>query len=255
MDPNPNQSPRPTSGPSAGTNSNPGPNPTSNPGPNPPPDHCPQPTSGPGAAASARPRRRVGILIFDNVEVLDFAGPFEVFSRTRLTPGAAARRSEDSAPFEVFTVAPAHRPVTAVGGLVVVPRYSFADIPPIDLLVVPGGIGTRSLLGDADVIGWIRHAAAGAERVTSVCTGALLLAEAGLLEGRRATTHWAALDELAGLGRDVEVVADRRVVDDGVVTSAGVSAGMDMAFHVVEALCGREVAEETAHYIEYRRNS
>jgi transcriptional regulator GlxA family with amidase domain len=219
------------------------------PGPPGPPD--PPPSSTP----IAPPRRTVGILIFDNVEVLDFAGPFEVFCRTRLTPGAAARRSEATAPFEVFTVAAVHGPVTAAGGLVVVPRYSFADAPPIDVLVVPGGLGTRALLGNADVIGWIRHAAGRAQRVTSVCTGALLLAEAGLLEGRHATTHWAALDELAALGRGAQVVAESRVVDDGVITSAGISAGMDMAFHVVEALFGREVADETAHYIEYRRKS
>ncbi|HLX09276.1 MAG TPA: DJ-1/PfpI family protein [Thermoanaerobaculia bacterium] len=199
-------------------------------------------------------RRAVGILIFDDVEVLDFAGPFEVFSRTRLRPGAAARRSEESAPFTVFTVAPSHQPVTAIGGLVVVPRYSLADAPPIDLLVVPGGWGTRPLLADAGVIDWIRLAAGRAERVASVCTGALLLAQAGLLAGRRATTHWAALDELAEMGLGVTVVRDHRVVDDGVVTSAGVSAGMDMAFYLVEGLFGREVADETAHYIEYRRN-
>jgi transcriptional regulator GlxA family with amidase domain len=208
-----------------------------------------------GAASPAPARRRtVGILIFDGVEVLDFTGPFEVFSRTRLTPGAASRRSEATAPFEVLTIAPSHAPVTAVGGLVVVPGHSLATAPPIDLLVVPGGWGTRSLLGNADVIGWIRHVAARAEHVTGVCTGALLLAAAGLLEGRRATTHWAALDELAALGRGVLVVRDRRVVDDGVVTSAGISSGMDMAFYMVEALHGREVADETAHYMEYRRN-
>lgn len=199
-------------------------------------------------------RRRVAILIFDDVEVLDFAGPFEVFSRTRLTPGAASRRSEESAPFEVFTVARSPAPVTAVGGLRVIPAHGFADAPPIDLLVVPGGFGTRALLGDAEVLGWIRRVAGRAERVTAVCTGALLLAEAGLLEGRRATTHWAALDELAALERGVILVRDGRVVDDGVITSGGVASGMDMAFYVVEALCGREVADETAHYIEYRRN-
>jgi transcriptional regulator GlxA family with amidase domain len=212
------------------------------------------PTESHTAHPTPAARRRVAILIFDDVEVLDFAGPFEVFSRTRLTPGAASRRSEESAPFEVFTVAAAHAPVTAVGGLTVVPRYSFADVPPIDLLVVPGGFGTRALLGDAGVLGWIRRAAGRAERVTAVCTGALLLAEAGLLAGRRATTHWAALDELAALDRGVTVVRDRRVVDDGVITSAGVASGMDMAFYVVEALCGQEVADETAHYIEYRRS-
>jgi transcriptional regulator GlxA family with amidase domain len=206
------------------------------------------------ASPAAGRRRKVGILIFDKVELLDFAGPFEVFSRTRLVPGPASRRSEESAPFEVFTVAPSHAPVNAVGGLEVLPHYSFADAPPIDLLVVPGGFGTRALLGDADVVGWIRRVAETAERVTAVCTGALLLSQAGLLEGRRATTHWAALDELAGLDHGAVVVRDRRVVDDGVITSAGISSGMDMAFYLVEALFGREVAEETAHYIEYRRN-
>src|SRR5215213_7487294 len=101
-------------------------------------------------------RWSVGVLIFDNVEVLDFAGPFEVFSRTRLTPGVESRRSEESAPFHVFTVAKSKEPVTATGGLVVVPRHGFADAPPIDLLVVPGGFGTRALLQDAETLDWIR---------------------------------------------------------------------------------------------------
>lgn len=198
-------------------------------------------------------RWSVGILIFDNVEVLDFAGPFEVFSRTRLTPGVESRRSEESAPFEVFTVAKSQAPVTATGGLVVVPRHDFASAPPIDLLVVPGGFGTRALLHDAETLGWIRNTAMAARQVTSVCTGALLLGKAGLLEGRRATTHWASLDLLDSLGAGVTVERSLRVVDDGVITSAGVASGMDMAFYVVERLFGREVADETAKYIEYRR--
>lgn len=195
----------------------------------------------------------VGILIFDNVEVLDFAGPFEVFSRTRLVPGTDSRRSEDSAPFRVFTVARTSDPVTATGGLVVVPRYGFSDVPPIDLLVVPGGFGTRALLQDDETLTWIRQKATAARRVASVCTGSLLLAQSGLLEGRRATTHWASLDLLDSLGAGVTVERDLRVVDDGVITSAGVASGMDMAFYVVEKLFGREVADETAKYIEYRR--
>src|SRR5262245_43728913 len=195
----------------------------------------------------------VGILIFDGVEVLDFAGPFEVFSRTRLMPGAEARRSEESAPFHVFTVARTRDPITATGALVVVPTHSFADAPAIDLLVVPGRFGTRPLLHDVETLGWIRKAAAGARQVTSVCTGALLLAKAGLLAGRRATTHWAALDLLDSLGAGVTVDRDSRVVDDGVITSAGVASGIDMAFHLVETLFGRAVADETASYIEYRR--
>ncbi len=195
----------------------------------------------------------VGIFIFDGVEVLDFAGPFEVFSRTRLESGVEARRSESSAPFEVFTVAKTRAAIRATGGLEVVPTHGFAGAPPIDLLVVPGGFGTRPLLDDAETLDWIRRVAAQARQVTSVCTGSLLLAQAGLLEGKRASTHWAAHDLLASLGKGVVVDRERRVVDDGVITSAGVASGMDMAFYVVERLFGKAVADETARYIEYRR--
>jgi len=200
-------------------------------------------------------RWNVGILIFDGVEVLDFAGPFEVFSRTRLKPGVESRRSEESAPFQVFTVAKARAPVSATGGLQVIPHHAFDDAPRIDLLVVPGGIGTRTLLHDAETLGWIRRTAAEARKVTSVCTGSLLFAKAGLLEGRRATTHWGALDLLDSLDAGVKVERELRVVDDGIISSAGVASGIDMAFYVVETLFGREVADETAHFIEYRREA
>jgi transcriptional regulator GlxA family with amidase domain len=198
-------------------------------------------------------RWRVGILIFDGVEVLDFAGPFEVFSRTRLQAGLDSRRSEESAPFEVFTVARSAAPVTATGGLVVQPRFSFADAPPIDLLLVPGGFGTRALLEDREVLDWICTVSGRAERTASVCTGALLLARAGLLRERRVTTHWGAYALLESLAPSATVERRLRYVDDGVFTSAGVSAGIDLAFHIVEQRCGREVADETARYIEYRR--
>jgi transcriptional regulator GlxA family with amidase domain len=201
----------------------------------------------------------VGILIFENVEVLDFAGPFEVFSRTRLTPGVEARRSEETAPFHVFTVAKRPEAIRATGGLEVIPAFAFAGgpevHPQIDLLVVPGGYGTRPLLEDAETLDWIRRTAAGARQVTSVCTGSLLLARAGLLEGKRATTHWGALDLLESLGAGVIVDRTARVVDDGIISSAGVASGMDMSFYVVERLFGKEVADETARYIEYRRVS
>lgn len=197
----------------------------------------------------------VGILIFDQVEVLDFAGPFEVFSRTRLSPGVEARRSEESAPFEVFTVARTREPLFATGGLEVVPKYGFGDAPAIDILVVPGGFGTRTLMNDEAILTWVRDAAASARFVTSVCTGALIYARAGLLAGRRATTHWAALDLLESLDSGARVERQARVVDDGVITSGGVAAGIDMAFHLVERLFGREVADETARYIEYQRVS
>jgi transcriptional regulator GlxA family with amidase domain len=196
-------------------------------------------------------RTNVGILVFDDVEVLDFAGPFEVFSRARTVPGPESRRSEESAPFEVFTVARTAAAVRAVGGLAVLPRDGFADAPRIDLLLVPGGWGTRALLADEEVLAWLAERAAAARLVTSVCTGALVLGKLGLLDGRRATTHWAALDLLAALSPAIDVERDRRWVDDGVVTSAGVAAGIDMAFHLVARLCGEEVARETARYIEY----
>src|SRR5262245_36163252 len=198
-------------------------------------------------------RWNVGILIFDGVEVLDFAGPFEVFSRTRLAAGPDSRRSDDAAPFSVFTVARTRASIKATGNLDVVPHHGFAVAPRIDLLVVPGGFGTRALVNDAESLDWIRTVAASARKTTSVCTGSLLLAKAGLLEGRKATTHWGALDLLDSLGAGVAVDRERRVVDDGIITSAGVASGIDMAFYVVETLFGRAVADETAHYIEYRR--
>jgi len=200
---------------------------------------------------SSNTRKTVGILIFDDVEVLDFAGPFEVFSRTRFVAGADSRRTDDSAPFDTFTVARTRDAVTAIGALKVIPHYSWADAPAIDILVVPGGFGTRALLNDQPTLDWIRKTAAASSQVTSVCTGALLLAKVGLLKGRRATTHWAGLDLLASIDPTIQVQRDTRVVSDGVVTSAGVSAGLDMSFSVVENICGRAVAEETAHYIEY----
>lgn len=196
-------------------------------------------------------RANVAILLFDGVEVLDFAGPYEVFSRSRLVPGTESRRSDDSAPFRVFTVSRDGATVVATGGLRVEPDHAFANAPHVDLLVVPGGFGTRPLLEDPEHLDWIRRVAADAEQVASVCTGALLLAKGGLLGGRRATTHWGALELLAEMDPTIEVVRDTRFVADGIITSAGVAAGIDMALSVVATRCGSEVAAETAHYMEY----
>ena len=198
-------------------------------------------------------RWSVGILIFDGVAALDVAGPLEVLSRARLEPGAESRHKEDEALFDVFTVARTKDPVTATGGLVLLPNHAFADAQPIDILLVPGGFGTRPLLQDGPVIEWIRQTAAAARRTASICTGALLLARAGLLDGRRATTHWGAFGLLASLGHDISVDRESRFVDDGVLTSAGLASGMDLALHLVETLFGRAVADETARYIEYSR--
>jgi transcriptional regulator GlxA family with amidase domain len=199
-------------------------------------------------------QRTVGILLFDDVEVLDFAGPYEVFSRTRLQPGVESRRTDESAPFRVVTVAQRNGEIRATGGLRVLPDHGFDSVPHLDVLVVPGGFGTRGLLENATLLSWIADQARRVEQLASVCTGALLLARAGLLSGKRATTHWGAYDLLAQLDNTIEVNRDARVVTDGIVTSAGVAAGMDMAFTLIERFCGRDVAAETARYIEYPRH-
>ncbi|MEO8028514.1 MAG: DJ-1/PfpI family protein [Bryobacteraceae bacterium] len=194
--------------------------------------------------ARATPKR-VAIFLFDEVEVLDFAGPFEVFAVTGQRPGPA--------PFEVVTVAAQEGPVRARNGLIVSPGYTFATLPPPEIIVIPGGYGTRPLVHDEGVIAWIQKMAGGAELTLSVCTGALLLAKAGLLEGKGATTHWGALDLLRELGPATRVVENTRFVDSGtVITSAGISAGIDMSLHVVARLLGLEQARETARYMEYR---
>jgi transcriptional regulator GlxA family with amidase domain len=188
--------------------------------------------------------RSVGILVFQDVEVLDFCGPFEVFSVTgrQIAPGS----------FSVFTVGNVPGPLLARNGLSVNPEYGLADAPPIDLLLIPGGQGTRPLLHDASLIDWIGQRAAKAELVLSVCTGALLLAKAGLLAGLSATTHHAALELLREIAPGTTVRDDVRFVDNGpVITSAGVAAGIDMSFHVVDRLLGRETATAAARYIEY----
>ena len=192
----------------------------------------------------------VGILIFDDVEVLDFAGPFEVFSRTRMRPGVESRRSSEGAPFNVYSVARIKEPVIATGGLEIQPRYDFTNCPPVDLLVVPGGWGTRRLLDNDDTLSWIKKVAEGGARITSVCTGSLLLAKAGLLKNKAATTHWGALETLAALDPTIKVCR-KRYVDQGIVTSAGISAGIDMALYVVGELLGPEVSEDTSRYLEY----
>jgi transcriptional regulator GlxA family with amidase domain len=191
----------------------------------------------------------VGILIFDDVEVLDFCGPFEVFSSAR-----AADAAEATALFRVFTVAERADVVRCRGNLLVQPHFTIADHPPIDLLVVPGGWGTRREARNAALLDWIAAQDQASTLTLSVCTGAFLLAARGLLDGKPATTHWASLDRLAEGYPAIEVRRDVRFVDAGhVVTSAGVSAGIDMALHVVERLRGPAVAAATARNMEYTR--
>jgi transcriptional regulator GlxA family with amidase domain len=187
--------------------------------------------------------RHVGILIFDEVEVLDFCGPFEVF--------AVTGRREQLDLFHVHTVARS-RPVLARGGLSVNPQHTLTNAPQADVLVIPGGFGTRREMNDPEVTDWIAKSARLAEVVLSVCTGALLLANAGLLDGLSATTHHGALDLLEQVAPRATVERDRRVIDNGkIIVAAGVSAGIDAALHVVAKLHGEDRAHETARYMEY----
>jgi len=194
-------------------------------------------------------RKRIGILVFPDVEVLDFCGPFEVFSVTRLDE---ARRREEPSPFEVFLVAETDGVVKATGGLRVVPDHTLARCPPLDILVVPGGWGTRKEISNRRLLDWIAERARRVETLTSVCTGSMLLGHAGLLDGRRATTHWRALDWMRQSFPTVTVEEKLHVVEDGhVITSAGISAGIDMALRVVERYHGHDIALATARNMEY----
>lgn len=192
---------------------------------------------------------QVGIVLFPEVEVLDFAGPFEVFSvAARIAPRLL---SFASPPFAVCTVAQERQPVRARHGLMVVPDHGFADAPPIDVLIVPGGVVDQPLRCPA-TLAWLSQTATTASLTASVCTGAFLLAEIGLLDGRRATTHWEDLDDLRAAFPRVTVVAEASHVDEGaVVTSAGISAGIGMSLHLVGRLCGVELARLTARQMQY----
>ncbi|WP_242275777.1 DJ-1/PfpI family protein [Bacillus cereus group sp. BfR-BA-01445] len=186
----------------------------------------------------------VGIFLFNDVEVLDFAGPFEVFSVTE---------ANEEKPFTVYTVSQNGEMITARNGLKVKPDYSIENLPPIDILIIPGGLGAREYeIKNEVVIKWIRQQMKEVKLMTSVCTGALLLAKAGLLEGVKATTHWASIQIFKKDFPNVEVIENVKFVDEGhIITSAGISAGINMSFHIVKNLLGVEIAEETAKSMEY----
>lgn len=193
--------------------------------------------------------KRVGIVLFENVEVLDFCGPFEVFTATRLNE---EKRREDPSPFEVLLVAEHPDPVVATGNMKVIPHHTFGNCPRLDILVVPGGWGTRKELNNRAMLDWLRMRAAGVETLTSVCTGSMLLGFAGLLNGLHATTHWRSLDWMRDSFPAVTVEYGKHVVEDGrVLTSAGISAGIDMALRVVARSFGEEIARATARHMEY----
>ena len=194
--------------------------------------------------SAASRKRKVAILIFDDVEVLDFCGPFEVFSVTGVL--------EPPPPFTVYTVAEARHPVTARNGLSVNPRHTLEDCPAPDILLIPGGLGTRREMHNRALTDWIARRAEKAELVLSVCTGALLLAQAGLLDGLEATTHHGAMDLLRETAPRTRISPEKRFIDNGqVIVSAGISAGIDMSLYVVARLLGENEALKTARYMEY----
>ena len=189
--------------------------------------------------------RALGILLFDGVEVLDFAGPFEVFSVAgEMHPGLV----------KVVTVAETMRPVTTVNGLSVNPAVDFDQAPRLDVLVVPGGAGTRALLANENVLGWVAQTHADAQHTLSICSAARLFATLGLLNGKPYCTHHGVYAHLAELAPTGQPKPERRFVqsDATLYTSGGISAGIDLSFHVLAKMAGYDVAQATADYMEYR---
>lgn len=199
--------------------------------------------------------KNVAVLIFNDVEVLDFAGPFEVFSITGKRDG--------SNPFNVYTVAET-TPILARNALSINPHFTLDNCPPPDILIVPGGggyrpdgtpFGTRKEIDNQPLLDWIKHCSQSTEKLLSVCTGALLLAKIGALEGMVATTHQGAIAQLTEMLSPEQVHPEARIADNGqIVLSGGISAGIDMSLYVVAQLLGMEQALETAAYMEYDWN-
>jgi len=194
--------------------------------------------------------RTVGIYIFNEVEVLDFAGPYEVFS----TASRVHQRShpQEEIPYSVQLIATQSGAIKARGGMRLLPDCHHSQSSHIDVLIVPGGLIERELERQ-ELIGWIRSLSQSAEIIASVCTGAFILAKAGLLEGLSATTHWEDIEEFSLMFPEVKVTKNRRWVEEGhILTSAGISAGIDMSLHIVSMLEGKDLAELTARQMEYR---
>ena len=191
----------------------------------------------------------VGIFVFDDVEVLDFAGPYEVFTTaSRMN----SRNDAKAGPlFKVFTIGRTVSRLRARAGLSVFPDHDFSHHPQIDVLIIPGGVVTAEL-ASPEVRQWITDAAARSKLTASVCTGAFLLVRAGLLDGKCATTHWEDIGDFNALFPVVKVKTNLRWVDEGkIVTSAGIAAGIDMSLHLVERLSGRGLATQTARQLDF----
>lgn len=189
-------------------------------------------------------KRSVAILVFEGAEVLDFSGPFEVF--------AVTSQLNDGEFFEVGLVAEHAAPLRAINGMTVIPNWTYAQMPAPDVLVVAGGSGSRRAMTDVALLEWTAAAARRAEVVLSICSGARILGALGLLDGIPTTTHHQVLDELQAIAPASRILRGARVVDAGkIVSTGGISAGIDGAFHVVSRLHGEAVAARTATYMEY----
>lgn len=189
--------------------------------------------------------RLVSLLVFDEAEVLDVAGPYEVFS--------VAGRRHGLDPFKLRLVAEHHRAVTLRNGFQLMPHASLAQTPSTDILVVPGGFGTRREMHNPVILDWLGRVCRRAELILSVCTGALVLGKVGLLDGLQVTTHHGAYDLLREVAPRATLREGERFLDNGrVIVAAGVSAGIDASLHIVERLLGADLAEEAAAYMEYR---
>lgn len=193
----------------------------------------------------------VGILIFDDVEILDVAGPFEVFAVTRLNEEL---RLQQSSPFKVYLIAQTNKQITAIGGLRLTPDVTISECPELDLLIIPGGWGTRKESKNKILLDWIgnQFTTTNDRLIASICTGSILLGKAGLLDGRDATTHWRAFDFLQESAPQARILKNVRfTLTEPIFTSAGVSAGIDLALCIVSHFFGTEVGQATARQMEY----
>lgn len=191
----------------------------------------------------------VGILIFDDVEILDVAGPFEVFSVTRLND---EQRRQQSSPFKVYLIAEKNKQIIAIGGLRLTPDVTISECPELDLLIIPGGWGTRKESKNKILVKWISNQFTKDRLIASVCTGSSLLGKAGLLDGRDATTHWRAFDFLQESAPKARILKNVRfTLTEPIFTSAGVSAGIDLALRIVSHFFGTQVGQATALQMEY----
>ncbi len=192
-------------------------------------------------------KKTISLLIFDDIEVMDFAGPFEVFSVTN--------ELQKYEYFDIKVVAKNKTPVIAKNGLSINPDSSISDVKESDILIVPGGDGTRQVMEDSEILIWIQEISQNTELTLSVCSGSLILAKAGLLDGMKATTHHEVFETLASVAPNTQIDREARFVDNGkIITSAGISAGIDMSLHVISRLYGEQTSRATSTYMEYAAN-